>query len=596
MTPEIPGVHILRQLASCIGQYKKYAFLAPFFVVLEVIIEVVIPFMMAWIIDFGIEAGNMDLILEIGALLIVLALTSLLFGALSGVYAAKASAGFAKNLRRAMFYHVQDFSFENIDRFSTASIVTRLTTDVTNIQNAFQMVIRVAFRGPVMLVMSMCMVYMINPSMLYVFLGIVPVLGLGLFLIITRAYPIFVRIFKTYDRLNRVVQENLRGIRVVKSYVREEYEKEKFEEVSTTIFREFSAAEKLLAIMSPLMQFCIYSCILLISWFSAHMIVTSTMTTGELVSMIAYSMQILISLMMFSMVFVMITMSRASANRVVEVLDEEITIHNPEKPLYQVKNGNIGFYNVRFSYTDDDDKCCLIDINANIRSGETVGILGGTGSSKTTLVQLIPRLYDVKSGSVTVGGTDVREYDLTTLRNAVSMVLQKSVLFSGTIKDNVRWGAPDATDEEVIRACKRAQADEFIRELPDGYDTHIEQGGTNVSGGQKQRLCIARALLKKPRILILDDSTSAVDTKTDALIQKALYEEMPGTTKLIISQRISSIERADKIIVMDRGMISAIGTHDELLKTCPVYQEVYRSQVLGGTEETALTTSTGGNT
>jgi ATP-binding cassette subfamily B protein len=591
MTIEIPGTHRLRQLASCIGQYKKYTFLAPFFVVLEVIIEVLIPLMMAWIIDFGIGAGNMDVVLKIGAVLIVLALTSLVFGALSGVYAAKASAGFAKNLRHAMFCHVQDFSFENLDRFSTASIVTRLTTDVTNIQKAFQMVIRIAVRSPIMLIMSMCMVYIINQSMVYVFIGVVPVLGLGLFLIITRAYPIFERIFKTYDKLNRVVQENLRGIRVVKSYVREEYEKEKFEEVSTTIFREFSAAEKLLAFMSPLMQLCIYSCILLISWFSAHMIVDSTMTTGELVSMIAYAMQILISLIMFSMVFIMITMSRASVNRVVEVLDEEVTIHNLEKPIYQIRNGDIEFHNVQFSYTGNDDKRCLIGINAKIKSGETVGILGGTGSSKTTLVQLIPRLYDVKSGSVTIGGVDVREYDLTTLRNAVSMVLQRNVLFSGTISDNVRWGAPDATDEEVIHVCKLAEADDFIKDFSDGYDTLIEQGGTNLSGGQKQRLGIARALLKKPKILILDDSTSAVDTKTDALIQKALYEEMPETTKLIISQRISSIERADKIIMMDRGMISATGTHEELLKTCSMYQEVYQSQVRGA----ALTESAGGN-
>ena len=586
MTIEIPGSHMIRQLASCIKEYKKYTVLAPLFMVLEVVIEVLMPFIMARLIDAGIEAGDMNVILEVGAILIILAFFSLLFGALSGVYAAKASAGYAKNLRHAIFYQVQHFSFENIDTFSTASIVTRLTADVTNIQNSFQMVIRIAVRSPIMIILSLCMVYTINHTIFYIFLGIVPVLGLGLLLIINKAHPIFVRLFKEYDKLNRVVQENLRGIRVVKSYVREEYEKEKFEEVSTNIFQESSAAEKLLAFLAPLMQFCIYACILLISWFAAHMIVAETMTTGELVSMLTYAMQILMSLMMFSMVFVMITMSRASAKRIVEILDEDSKIKNPKDPVYHVKNGDIEFRHVRFSYTGNDNECCLCDINATIRSGETIGILGGTGSSKTTLVQLIPRLYDVTSGSITVGGIDVREYDLTTLRNAVSMVLQKNVLFSGTIRENIRWGGKDATDEEIVHACTLAQADGFIRSFPDGYETNIEQGGTNVSGGQKQRLCIARAILKKPQILILDDSTSAVDTKTDALLQKALYEEMPKTTKIIIAQRISSIERADNIIVMDRGTISAIGTHEELLKTSPVYQEVYQSQVKGGMEKT----------
>ena len=582
MRIEIPEIHIVRQLAKHIGEYKKYTILAPLFIVLEVILEIMIPFIMIWLIDAGIEVGNMDVILQAGGVLIVIALLSLLLGALSGVFAAWASAGYAKNLRHAIFYHVQDFSFENIDTFSTASIVTRLTTDVTNIQNAFQMVIRIAVRSPIMLLLSLAMVYTINQFMFYIFLGIVPILGFGLFLIINHAYPIFERIFKTYDKLNRVVQENVRGIRVVKSYVREEHERKKFEEISSTLFRESSAAEKLIALMAPLMQFCIFSCILLISWFAAHMIVAETMTTGELVSMITYAMQILMSLMMFSMVFVMITMSRASARRVAEVLDEKTLIQNPENPIYHVKNGDIGFHHVHFSYAGEGGEYCLTDIHVHIRSGETIGILGGTGSSKTTLVQLIPRLYDVTSGSVTVGGIDVREYDLSTLRSSVSIVLQKNVLFAGTIRDNIRWGGKDATDEELVHMCQVAQADEFIREFPDGYETHIEQGGANISGGQKQRLCIARALLKKPKILILDDSTSAVDTKTDALFQKALYKELPGTTKLIIAQRISSIERADRIIVMDRGMINAIGTHAELLKTSPVYQEVYQSQIQGG--------------
>ncbi|MDR2855944.1 MAG: ABC transporter ATP-binding protein/permease [Methanomicrobiales archaeon] len=594
MTIEIPGSDMIRKLASYIKEYTLYTFLAPFFMVLEVVVEVLMPLMMVRLIDAGIEAGDMDVILEIGLILIILAVLSLIFGALSGVYAAKASAGYAKNLRHAIFYHVQNFSFENIDTFSTPSIVTRLTTDVTNVQNAFQMVIRIAVRSPIMIILSLCMVYMINHTMFYIFLGIVPVLGLGLFLIINKAHPIFVRIFQEYDNLNRVVQENLRGIRVVKSYVREEYEEEKFERVSTEIFHASSAAEKLLAFLGPLMQFCIYACILLISWFAAHMIVAETMTTGELVSMFTYAMQILMGLMMFSMVFVMITMSRASAKRITEILDEESRIKNPKNPVYHVKNGDIEFSHVRFSYTGNDTECCLYDINITIRSGETIGILGGTGSSKTTLVQLIPRLYDVTSGSVKVGGVDVREYDLTTLRSAVSMVLQKNVLFSGTIRDNICWGGKDATDEEVAHVCALAQADGFIREFPGGYETNIEQGGTNLSGGQKQRLCIARALLKKPQILILDDSTSSVDTKTDALLQKALYEEMPKTTKLIISQRISSIERADRIIVMDRGMISALGTHEELLKISPVYQEVYQSQVQRGIQQIE-TELTGGN-
>ena len=541
-----------------------------------------IPFMMAWLIDDGIEAGNIDVILQVGGVLVILAAISLTFGAASGMYAATASAGFAKNLRHAMFYNVQNFSFANIDTFSTPTIVTRLTTDVTNVQNAFQMCIRVAIRSPIMLTLALFMVYNTNASLFYIFLGVVPVLGIGLFLIINRARPIFERIFKGYDYLNRIVQENVRGIRVVKSYVREEHEKEKFDKASANIYRDFVKAEQLLALLAPLMQFCIYTCILLISWAAAHMIVSHTLTTGQLVSMITYAMQILMSLMMFSMVFVMITMARASAQRITELLDEKPEIHNPDNPVYQIKDIQIVFRDVCFAYSHDKEKLNLINVNATINAGETVGIIGGTGSSKTTLVQLIPRLYDVTSGSVTVGGVDVREYDLYTLRSAVAMVLQKNELFSGTIRDNVRWGAEDVSDEEITYVCRLAQAEEFIQALPDTYDTHIEQGGTNLSGGQKQRLCIARALLKKPKILILDESTSAVDTRTDALIQRALRKEMPHTTKIMIAQRISSIEHADKIIVMDRGEVSAIGTHEELLKSCPIYHELYVSQVKGG--------------
>ena len=460
--------------------------------------------------------------------------------------------------------------------------MTRLTTDITNIQNAYQMIIRVAVRCPVMLVFSLIMAFSINPELSLIFLCCIPVLGVGLYLIMSRAHPIFERVFKIYDKLNNVVQENLRGIRVVKSFVREDYEKEKFDAISEDIYNDFSKAEKILSFNMPLMQFCIYACMLLISWFGARLIVGSSMTTGQLMSLITYTMQILMSLMMLSMVFVMITISRASAERVVEILDEKSDLHNSENPVYEVKNGDIRFDNVEFSYKKGKGKPCLKNINLTIRSGETVGIIGGTGSSKSSLVQLIPRLYDVTKGSVSVGGVDVREYDIETLRNEVAMVLQKNVLFSGTIKENLRWGNENATDEELVHACRLAQADDFIRQFPDGYDTYIEQGGTNVSGGQKQRLCIARALLKKPKILILDDSTSAVDTKTDALIRKAMRTEIPGTTKIIIAQRVSSVENADKIIVLDEGEINAIGTHDELLKTNEIYREVYTSQQKGG--------------
>lgn len=572
---------MFKHLLSAVGEYKKDSILAPVFVTFEVVLEVLIPLLMAYLIDYGIDRGHMGAIIKFGAALICAAVISLVFGVLSGHFAAKASAGFGRNLRRKMYYAVQDFSFLNIDKFSTASLVTRLTTDVTNVQNAYQMIIRVAVRSPVMLIFSLIMAFSINPTLSLIFLGVMPFLGAGLYFIISNAHPIFKRVFQTYDKLNNVVQENLRGIRVVKAFVREEHEIEKFNSVSDSIFRDFSKAEKLLAFNGPLMQFSVYSCILLVSWFGARMIVADNMTTGQLVSLISYTSQILMSLMILSMVFVMITISRASAERIVEVLEEESDITNPEHPVLEVANGDVSFKDVSFSYAKSADSYSLKDINLEVKSGETVGIVGGTGSSKTTLVQLIPRLYDVTRGAVLVGGVDVRDYDLQVLRDQVAVVLQKNVLFSGTIKENLRWGNKDATDEELVHACKLAQADEFIRSFPDGYDTYIEQGGTNVSGGQKQRLCIARALLKKPKILILDDSTSAVDTATEALIRKALREEIPETTKLIIAQRVSSIMDADKIIVMDCGRIDAVGTHEQLLKTNTIYQEVYHSQAKG---------------
>ncbi|MGB4660203.1 MAG: ABC transporter ATP-binding protein [Mobilitalea sp.] len=578
---------MIKRLAKCVRQYKKNTILSPVYVTLEVIMEVAIPLLMAALIDNGIEVGNMNVIYTIGAILIASTLMSLLFGALAGSYAAKASAGFASNLRIDMYDTVQDFSFSNIDKFSTASIVTRLTTDVTNVQNSFQMIIRVAVRCPIMLVFSLIMAFGVNPKLSLIFLAIIPFLSIGLFYIFKGAHPIFERVFRTYDKLNNVVQENLRGIRVVKSFVRQDYENEKFDNVSNIIYKDFVKAEKTVAFNSPLMQFAIYISMLLISWFGAKMIVSDTMTTGQLMSLIAYAMQILMSLMMLSMVLVMLTISRTSAERIVEVLVEKSDLQNNANPVYEVKNGDISFKNVSFSYAKDKNKYCLSNVNINIKSGQTVGIIGSTGSSKTSLVQLIPRLYDVTEGSVKVGGIDVREYDIKTLREQVAMVLQKNVLFSGTIKENLRWGNEEATDEELILMCKLAQADSFINEFKDGYDTYIEQGGTNVSGGQKQRLCIARALLKKPKILILDDSTSAVDTKTDAQIRKALREEIPNTTKFIIAQRISSIEDADIIIVMEGGSMNAIGTHQELLASNSIYQEVYSSQVKGGTTDDA---------
>lgn len=575
---------MVRKLLRSVREYKKHSILAPVFVIFEVIMEVVIPLLMANLIDFGIDDGNLEYIVKMGVVLVVFALISLIFGILSGRSAAIASAGFAKNLRKDMYYKVQNFSFSNIDKFSTASIVTRLTTDVTNVQNAYMMIIRVAVRAPIMLICALVLAFNVNSSMALIFLYIVPILAVGLFFIMSKAHPIFERVFKTYDKLNNVVQENLYGIRVVKSFVREDHENEKFGKISKSIFKDFSKAERLLAWNMPLMQFCVYTCMLLISWFGARLIVLSGndpavgMTTGQLMSLITYAMQILMSLMMLSMIFVMIIISRASMERIAEILDEESDITNGENPVKEVKDGSIIFDNVSFAYKKDADEMCLSDISVSIKSGETVGIIGGTGSGKTSLVNLIPRLYDVTKGKLTVGGLDVKDYDIEALRDCVAVVLQKNVLFSGTIKENLRWGNENATDEEIVNVCKLAQADSFVSTFPKGYDTYIEQGGTNVSGGQKQRLCIARALLKKPKILILDDSTSAVDTKTDALIRKAFVEEIPDTTKIIIAQRISSIENADKIIVMDDGGINAVGTHEELLKTNEIYREVYTSQ------------------
>ena len=572
---------MVKKLMKSIREYRTPSIICPLLVVLEVALEVLIPFLMADLIDVGLENADLPYIYKMGFALIVAAMLSLLFGALAGKYAAIASAGFAKNLRGDMFHHIQDFSFANIDKFSTASLVTRLTTDVTNVQNAYQMIVRVLVRAPVMLVFALVMAMTVNFELSVIFLGAVPLLGIGLFLIIMKAHPYFEKVFREYDHLNGVVQENLRGVRVVKAYVREEQEDKKFFDISGRIYKLFCSAEKIVAFNGPLMQFSMYTCILLLSYFSAKLIVGGSMGTGELMTMIVYATQILMSLMMLSMVFVMVIISRASSERIVEVLEEKSTLHNPENPRFDIRDGAIDFENVSFIYSQEAESAALSGVNLHIASGETVGIIGGTGSAKSTLVQLIARLYDVTEGSIKVGGVDVREYDLETLRDNVAMVLQKNVLFSGTIKENMRWGNPDATEEEIMEACRLAQADSFIQTFPDGYDTHIEQGGTNVSGGQRQRLCIARALLKKPKILILDDSTSAVDTKTDALIRKAMREVIPGTTKLIIAQRISSIEEADHVIVMDNGRVNGWGTPAELLKTNDIYREVYESQMKG---------------
>ncbi len=573
---------MLKTLLTQVKEYKKVAILTPILVILEVILEVAIPFLMSMIIDKGINVNDLDVVIKIGVIMLIASFVSLLAGALAGKYAAKASTGFAKNLRKAMYYNIQDFSFANIDKYSTAGLVTRLMTDVTNVQNAFQMIIRMCIRAPLMLICAMTMAFIINAQLALIFVVAIIFLGIVLTFIMTRAHPLFKRIFRTYDDLNASVQENISGIRVVKAYVREEFEDQKFKKTSGLIYKLFLKAENYLVFNQPLMQFTVYGCIIMISWFGAHMIVGGTLTTGELTSMFTYVMMILMSLMMLSMVFVMIVMSIASAQRISEVINEKSTLHNPSSPDYKIKDGSIDFNHVYFSYFDDQDEVNLRDINVHIKSGQTIGIIGGTGSAKSTFVQLIPRLYDVTKGEVFVGGKDVRSYDLNTLRNEVAMVLQKNVLFSGTIKENLRWGKKDATDQEIEHVCKLAQADEFIQRFPDKYDTYIEQGGSNVSGGQKQRLCIARALLKKPKILILDDSTSAVDTKTDALIRKAFREEIPGTTKIIIAQRISSVEDADLIIVLDDGKISAMGTNQELLKTCEIYQDIYQTQKKGG--------------
>lgn len=578
---------MIKKLARYIQGYKKDSILTPIFVMLEVIMEVLIPFLMADLIDKGIDGGNIPLIIKLGVALLIGAFISLFFGALAGKTAATASAGFAKNLRKGMFYNIQDFSFSNVDKFSNSSLITRLTTDVTNVQMSYQMIIRNAARSPLMLIFALTAAFGISSKLSLIFLTMIPVLGIGLYLIIKNAFPIFERVFKSYDNLNRIVQENLSGIRVVKSFIREEHEIDKFSKTSEEISKDFIKAEKLLAFNMPLMQFSVYSCMLLLSWFGARAVVASGnnpalgLSTGQLMSLITYTMQILMSLMMLSMVLVMITISKASARRIVEVLDEQTDIKNPSSPIYEVKNGDIEFENVNFKYSDSADKLCLENINIKIKSGETIGIIGGTGSSKTTLVQLIPRLYDVSSGAVKVAGIDVRNYDIKSLRKSVSMVLQKNVLFSGTIKENLKWGNPDATDEEIKEACSIAQADGFIENFPDKYETYIEQGGTNVSGGQKQRLCIARALLSNPKVLILDDSTSAVDTKTDSHIRKELLSSMPNTTKIIIGQRISSISEADKILVMDDGKIVDYGTHEELIKSSSIYREVYESQSKG---------------
>lgn len=573
---------MIRKLMQSIREFKLFSLLSPLFVVLEVIMEVVIPILMAKLIDDGIDgSGGMDAVMHYGWILLVCCVLSLIFGALAGHFAAFASAGFARNLRHDMFYRVQGYSFSNIDKFSAASLVTRMTTDVTNVQNAYQMLIRVALRSPVMLIFSMAMAFHLSAKLALIYLAAIPVLGVGLYFIMTRVHPIFERVFKTYDKLNNVTQENLHGIRVVKSFVREDHEIQKFSGISENIYQDFSRAEKRLAFNMPLMQFCMYACLILVSWFGARMIVSRTLTTGELMSLMTYAIQILSSLMMLSMVFVMITISRASCERIVEVLDEESDITSPADAVTAVPDGSVDFNHVSFSYSKREDKCCLEDVDLHILAGMTVGILGGTGSAKSSLVQLIPRLYDATVGTVQVGGIDVRRYDVETLRQEVAMVLQKNVLFSGTIKENLRWGDPDATDEEMERVCRLAHADEFIQTFPEGYDTYIEQGGSNVSGGQKQRLCIARALLKKPKILILDDSTSAVDTHTDACIRQALRDEIPDTTKFIIAQRVTSLMDADQIIVLDEGRIDGIGTHEELLKNNAIYREVYESQQKG---------------
>ena len=578
---------MLKELMKSIREYKKTSIMTPVLVSIEVILECILPFIIARLVN-EIKAGcEINVILKYGFVLIIMAGLSLTFGAWAGSTCANASCGFAKNLRKDMFYNIQTYSFENIDKFSTSSLVTRLTTDVTNVQMAYMMIIRTAIRCPLMLVFAFVMAFIMGGKLALIFLFVIPILGCGLFFIIRKVMPLFKKVFKKYDNLNNSIQENVKGMRVVKSYVRQDYEKEKFDKAADDVCTDFTRAERILAWNNPLMQFCMYAVMVFVLFFGSYMIISSKgldVDVGQFSAMLTYSFQILSSLMMVSMVFVMITMASESAKRIVEVLTEKSSLANPEEPVFTVKDGSVDFDNVSFKYSLKSERFVLTNINLHIKSGETIGIIGGTGSSKSSLIQLISRLYDVSDGTVKVGGTDVKNYDIESLRNQVSVVLQKNILFSGTIKENLRWGNKDASDEEIVEACRIAQADEFIKQFPDGYDTYIEQGGTNVSGGQRQRLCIARALLKNPKILILDDSTSAVDTKTDALIRKGFKEFMPDTTKIIIAQRTSSVQDADRIIVMDGGKINAAGTHEELLKSNDIYREVYTSQNKAGDE------------
>lgn len=581
-------MNIIRVLKKSIREYKRDSILTPILVAFEALVECIIPLMVANLVNKMQNGCDLSVILKYGVILIIMACFSLLFGALAGITAANASAGFGKNLRKDLFMAVQNFSFENIDRFSASSLVTRMTTDVTNVQMAYMMIIRTVVRAPLMLIFSLVMGFIMGGPLAFIFLFTIPVLGIGLGLVIKKTMPLFRKVFKKYDNLNNSVQENINGIRVVKSFVREDFEMKKFNEAAEDVCADFTKAEKILALNNPMMQFCLYVVMIFVLTFGSYLVVNfggAIIQVGQLSSLLTYSFQILMSLMMLSMIFVMVTISIESCERIVAVLEEKRTISNPENPIYEVNDGSIDFDNVSFKYSKRADRYALENINLHIKSGQTIGILGGTGSSKTSLVNLISRLYDVTEGEVKVAGVDVRDYDLVTLRDAVSVVLQKNVLFSGSIKDNLRWGNKDATDEEIEEACHLACADEFIEQFPDKYDTHIEQGGTNVSGGQKQRLCIARALLKKPKILILDDSTSAVDTKTDAIIRAGFKKFIPETTKIIIAQRVSSVQDADQIIIMNNGSIEAIGTHDELLASNPIYQEVYYSQNKGGKQD-----------